>query len=245
MIVSLITGRKNSKGFPNKHFCSVLGKPLSYYPMNAVSNCEKIDSHYISTDDEKLVKLAVGMGIEIIKRPFKLCTDVAESKDVFVHGYEEIKKRNCNKNIDIIVLIMCNAPVVTSKMISEGIEKLKNNSDLDSVITVSKYNMWSPIRARKIGNDGLLSPFVPFEFFNNKNDFNSDRDSQGDVWFADMGVSIVRSRCLEDIENGILPQKWMGNKIYPIKQELGLDVDYEWQIPQIEKWIQNNIDTKG
>jgi len=59
-----------------------------------------------------------------------------------------------------------------------------------------------------------------------------------------MGVSVIRSRCLDDIENGVLPQKWMGNKIYPIKQELGLDVDYEWQIPQVEKWINNNIENK-
>ena len=244
MIVSLITGRKNSKGFPDKHFCNVLGKPLSYYSMNSVVKCKEIDAHYISTDDERLVNLSKSMNINIINRPLELCTDEAESKDVFLHGYEVIKEKNKEENIDIIVLIMCNAPTITSQQITYGINILKNNLDYDSAVTVSKYNMWSPVRSRKIGEDGLLHPFVSFEVFNDSSSFSSDRDSQGDVWFADMGVSVIRSRCLDDIESGVLPQKWMGNKIYPIKQELGLDVDYEWQIPQVEKWINNNIENK-
>ena len=99
--------------------------------------------------------------------------------------------------------------------------------------------MYSPLRARKINKDGLLDPYLPFKYFGNEKDLNCDRDSQGDVWFADMGCSIVRPSCLENIQNGLLPQKWMGRKIYPLKQEAGLDIDYEWQLPQIKWWIKN------
>jgi hypothetical protein len=97
--------------------------------------------------------------------------------------------------------------------------------------------MWSPLRARKIGGDGLLHPFVPFEVFGDPASLSCDRDSQGDVWFADMGASIVRPRCLDHIEDGLLPQKWMGRQIYPLKQWGGCDVDYRWQIPQVEYWL--------
>ena len=97
--------------------------------------------------------------------------------------------------------------------------------------------MWSPLRARKIGADGLLHPFVPFETFGDPKTLNCDRDSQGDVWFADMGVSIVRPRNLDDFDEGLLPQKWMGQKIYPIKNAGGLDVDYAYQMPQAEWWL--------
>jgi hypothetical protein len=96
--------------------------------------------------------------------------------------------------------------------------------------------MWSPLRARKVGDDGLLHPFVPFEVFESDT-LNCDRDSQGDAWFADVAISIVRPHCLEDLNYGILPQKWMGQKIYPLKQEAGCDVDYEWQIPMVEWWL--------
>ena len=97
--------------------------------------------------------------------------------------------------------------------------------------------MWSPLRARRLEADGLLKPFVPFEYFGDQTILNCDRDSQGDVYFADMGVSIVKPFCLEQIEAGLLPQKWMGQKIYPIKNWGGCDVDFEWQVPQVEFWL--------
>jgi len=237
MIVSLLTGRKGSKGFPNKHFYKILGKETAYYPMRASIKCKDIDKRYISTDDEKLIKMAEENGIEVIKRPSYLCSDEALSEDVFVHAYTIIQERNPNSVIDIIVILMCNSPTITSDIISQGINTLKNNPVYDSVVTVSKYNMWSPIRARQIGKDGFLHPCASFEHFENLKSFTCDRDSQGDIWFADMGASIIRSRCIENIGKGLLPQKWMGQRIFPLKQEIGLDIDYEWQVSQAEEWL--------
>jgi hypothetical protein len=100
--------------------------------------------------------------------------------------------------------------------------------------------MWSPLRARKVGPDGLLHPFVPFEAFGDPATLNCDRDSQGDVYFADMSVSIVRPRCLEDLKAGLLPQRWMGKRIYPLKQWGGCDVDFSWQVPGVEHWLREH-----
>jgi molybdopterin-guanine dinucleotide biosynthesis protein A len=239
MVIALIMGRKGSKGFAKKNTYNVLGKPLASYSMEAAKNCPDIDKVFLSTDDEELMKLSKGLGIEIIKRPPELCTDEALGEDVYVHGYNTAKKIYKDKTIELIVLLMCNVATVTPEAISKGIKKLKQSPEIDSAVSVSKYNMWSPVRARREGKDGLLYPFIPFEAYGDTKGINCDRDSQGDVWFADMGVSIVRPRCLENIKDGMLPQKWMGKKIYPLKQSAGLDVDYEWQIPQVEYWLKN------
>ena len=244
MIVSLLTGRKGSKGFPNKHFCKILGQETAYYPMRAARKCKDIDKRYISTDDENLIKMAEKNGIKAIRRPPYLCSDEALSEDVFVHAYTIIQERNPNSVIDIIVILMCNSPTITSEIISQGIDTLKNNPAYDSVVTVSKYNMWSPIRARKIGKDGFLHPCASFDCFEDLKAFTCDRDSQGDIWFADMGASIIRSRCIEDIRKGLLPQKWMGQRIFPLKQEMGLDIDYEWQVSQAEEWLKRYGETE-
>ena len=53
-----------------------------------------------------------------------------------------------------------------------------------------------------------------------------------------------RSDCIENIDQGLLPQKWMGQKIAPIRQEAGCDVDYEWQIPVVEWWLSKYWDVK-
>ena len=38
------------------------------------------------------------------------------------------------------------------------------------------------------------------------------------------------------MQNNLLPQKWMG-KIAPIFSEVGFDLDYEWQLPQLKFWL--------
>lgn len=238
MIIAFLMGRKNSKGFPGKNLYMVLGKPLAYYPMRAAIDCPQIDKIYLSTDDQRLMNLARRNRVGVIKRPPELCTDKALGEDVYLHAYETVKDLYGNKKIELIVLLMCNAPMVTPDIISEGINILKGNSKYDSAVSVSKYNMWSPLRARKIGKDKLLHPFVPFEALGRDKNLSCDRDSQGDVWFADMGVSVIRPECLEKIEDGLLPQRWMGKKIYPLRQEAGLDVDSEWQMPQVVYWLE-------
>jgi hypothetical protein len=239
MIVALLIGREGSQGFPGKNIYPVLGKTLMEYPLLAATQAKTVDRVYISTDSEKIKEIGKKYSARIIDRPKKLCNSSALGENVFIHGYNVIKKELSDEKavIDIIVLMHCNSPTILAETIDDGVSVLRNNPDIDSAVTVSRYNMWSPLRARKIGEDGLLHPFVPFEVFGNPKTLNCDRDSQGDVWFADMGVSIVKPRCLEHIETGLLPQKWMGQKIYPLKQWGGCDVDYQWQIPQVEYWI--------
>ena len=102
------------------------------------------------------------------------------------------------------------------------------------------YNMWSPIRARKLDKKtGCLKPFVPFKTFGNVKKLNCDRGSQGDVYYADMSVSVVRPYCLENMTNNLLPQKWMGKKIAPIFSVGGFDLDYDWQMPSLKFWLKN------
>jgi len=239
MIPALLIGREGSVGFPGKNVYPVLGKPLMEYPLLAAKNAKSVDRVFISTDSEKIKTIGRAHGAEIIDRPDELCSKEALGEHAFVHGYESIRERT-GEEIELVVLLFCNAATILPETIDEGIAVLREHPEYDSAVTVSRYNMWSPLRARKEGADGLLHPFVPFEEFGDPKTLNCDRDSQGDVWFADMSVSIVRPRCLENLNDGLLPQKWMGQKIYPLKQWGGLDVDYEWQIPQVEFWLKSH-----
>lgn len=237
MIAALLLGREGSLGFPGKNTYPVLGRKLMEYPLLAAKHAKTVDEIYVSTDSPKIKEIGLKNGAKIIDRPPELCTPQALGEDAYVHGYNLIKEQN---DVDFMVLLFCNAATILAKTIDEGIKMLRDNPSFDSAVTVSRYNMWSPLRARKEGKDGLLHPFVPFETFGDPSTLNCDRDSQGDVWFADMSVSIVRPRCLEHMEDGLLPQKWMGQKIFPLKQWGGLDVDYEWQVPQVEYWLRKN-----
>ena len=239
MVVALMLGREGSEGFPGKNTHPVLGRPMMSYPLLAAKSATLVDEIYVSTDSDNIKNIAQEHGAKIIDRPLELATKEALGEDAYVHGFQCISER-LGAPPDLTVLLFCNAPTILAKTIDEGIRILLEDPSLDSAVTVSAYNMWSPIRARKEGPDGLLQPFVPFEAFGNLKAVNCDRDSQGDVFFADMSVSIVRSRCLEDLDFGILPQRWMGRRIYPLKQWGGCDVDYAWQVPSVEYWLREH-----
>ena len=239
---ALMIGRKYSKGFPGKNVYKVLGKPMCLYPIKAAKKSKLVSRIFVSTDCEKIKKVAKKERVVIIDRPARLANDKALGEDAFVHGYYEIKKilKKENLRINTIVLLFANAPTITGKLIDQGIKNLNKNKFIDSAVTTSVYNMWSPLRARKLYKNNLLKPFVPFNVFGNPKTLNCDRDSQGDVYYADMSASIVRPHCLEKLEKGLLPQKWMGRKITPIKSHGGCDIDYKWQVPMVEFWLKKN-----
>lgn len=240
--VALMIGRKGSVGFPGKNMLKVLGRPMAEYPLMAAKKSKNVHSIYVSTDCSKIKKLAAKHGAHWIKRPGFLATRKALGEDAFEHGFKILKRNlaKIKKEPEFIVLLFANAPNVTGKMIDQGIAQLKKNPEADSAVSVSTYNMWSPIRARRLDSAGYLRPFVPLSIFGKYGKINCDRDSQGNVYFADMGVSIVRPRCLEQLEKGILPQKWMGKRILPIRSWAGCDVDYPWQVPQVKYWLMHN-----
>jgi hypothetical protein len=242
VIIAIMIGREGSSGYPGKNVMDLLGKPLMAWPLEAARAVKEIEQIYVSTDSPRIMEVARKYGAHVIERPPHLCTKEALGEHAYQHAHHVISAElsKDGKIPSVYVLLMANAPTISSAQLREGIAALRAHADYDSAVTVSCYNMWSPLRARKIGPDGLLHPFVPFETFGDPKTLNCDRDSQGDVWFADMGASIVRPKNLDDLDAGLLPQKWMGQKIYPIKNEGGLDVDFGYQLPQAEWWLKAN-----
>jgi len=242
MIAALLIGREMSEGFPGKNVYPVFGRALMEYPLIAARDSRHNHRTYVSTDSEKIKEIGRRYRATIIDRPPELCTSTSLGESVFEHGFHAIQDDLAREgqSLELLILLMCNAATILAATIDEGVEALRAHTNYDSAVTVSRYNMWSPLRARRIGADGLLHPYHPFEAFGDPGTLSCDRDSQGDVWFADMGVSIVRPECIEQMDRGLLPQKWMGQRIYPLKQWGGLDVDYEWQIPQVEFWLRHH-----
>ena len=46
--------------------------------------------------------------------------------------------------------MFANAPAITSKMIDKSISILKKNKKIDSVVSTSVYNMWSPLEQENL-----------------------------------------------------------------------------------------------
>ena len=201
MICALMIGRAGSRGLKGKNTKKICGRYLCEYSLIAAKNSKYIDRIFVSTDDPKIMKVGRKYGATIIKRPKYLTIKNALGDDVFKHGYNEIKKifQKQNITIELAVLLFANVATINVELINKGVKFLRKNKNFDSAVSTSIYNMWSPLRARRLMKDGSLKPFVPFKTFGNPKTLNCDRDSQGDVYFADMSVSVVRPKCLEEM----------------------------------------------
>ncbi len=239
LVVALILGRKGSKGIKDKNTMDILGRPSYHYSFDAARQSKYITEIFVTSDHPVILNAAKKEKFHTINRPKYLCTDNALFEDALKHGYDEAKQILMKKPKYVVVL-MCNSVTINSELIDKSIEKLKLSKEADSIVTVSKLNMYSPLRARKVNNNGFLDPFVPFDVFGDPSKLNCDRGSQGDVFFADMSHSICKADCLENINEGLLPQKWMGQKILPMLNQNGCDIDEPFQIDMSIRWLQEN-----
>lgn len=231
MIPALIIGRKGSR-VTDKNVRPILGRPLALYPILAAQHARAVTDVFVSTDSEKIQAIAEAQGCTYIERPAFLATNEALAEDAFKHGYEQIVAR-AKDPIEFIVLLFANGATITPGIIDEGVRFLREHPDHDSAVSVSKYNMFSALRARRISDDGLVKPFVDPALFG---DATCDRDSQGDTYFVDCSVFVLRPRCF-DYSRGEIPFRWIGRTVQPLHQEGGCDVDFEWQFPVVEHFL--------
>jgi CMP-N-acetylneuraminic acid synthetase len=233
-IASILIGRKGSVGFKNKNVLKLFGKPMCHYSMIAAKKSKLIDYHYVATDCDKIYSTGKKIGFKKIERPKHLNGKKALGEDVFKYAVNYIKDKH--KDVNLFVLLFANAPTIHTNLIDRCIRKIKANKKADSCVTVSEYNMFSPIRARKAKN-GYLEPFVKQKNFFKSNKANCDRDSQGPVLFADGGVSVVKYRCFDNFANNLPPMRWMGKKILYELNNFGIDIDFSWQVGQVKEWL--------
>ena len=103
MIAAILIGRGGGEGLPGKNTKKILGRPLMSYPLLAAKNCKYVDKIFVSTDSDKIKKVAKKYKVEIIDRPKKLATRNATVESVFYHAYNSIKK-DFKKEIEFIII---------------------------------------------------------------------------------------------------------------------------------------------
>lgn len=232
MIPALIIGRKGSR-VKDKNVRPLLGRPLVLYPILAAKHASSVSKVFVSTDCEKIRSIAEQQGCTYIERPAYLATNDALAEDAFNHGFEAIQA-HATEDIEFIVLLFANGATITPGIIDEGLQYLRDHPDYDSAVTVSKYNMFSALRSRRIEN-GQVKPFVDPMLFEGA---TCDRDSQGDTYFVDCSVFVLRPRCF-DYSRGEIPFRWIGRTVHPLHQEGGCDIDFEWQFPMVEHFLRS------
>jgi CMP-N-acetylneuraminic acid synthetase len=236
MIVGLLIGKEHSVSTPGKNVRPVLGRPMAEYGMMAAAHTPELTRLFTSTDSEQIAEIGRRYGATHIPRPPELAAPDALTEDALTHAFDAME-RETKQTIEIVALFFANAPTARPQAVSQGIQTLQDDVSLDSAVTVTRYNMWSPARARMIDAQGLLAPFVDRSQLNPGRAVTSIRGAEGDCYFADLAVQVLRRRCFTEMDQGGLPFRWWGRRTKPIVSDYGFDIDDAWQIPVVELWL--------
>ena len=236
MNVAIIFGRKNSKGLKNKNITNFLGKPSCLYPMIAAKKAKHIDKIFVSSDSGVINQIGKNNGLEILKRPKKFATDKALLSDAIFDAVQTAKKTN---KIDNIIILLCNSICINAQIIDKAISKINKNK-FDTVTTISKFNMFSPVRSMKIQRGKLLN-FIPEKTLKKITPLSGDRDQSIDSFFITHSCTVSKIKVFENKEKNPMPFVWMGKKKGFIEQQdcVG-DIDFEWQKIITKWWLKKN-----
>ena len=235
-IAVLQTARAGSQSLANKNVINFNGLPLFLHNILNVKYSKHKIPVYLSTDIKNLGGLAKEHEFYIIERPKNLAGSNASHHKTMIHGINAIEKIQ-KKQLDILIVILGNTISAWPEDIDRAIDILKDDKDLDSVITVGKYNMFNPIRSLSISKDGTLDRVVKREALSsniiNKN--VNDKEVIGDIYFLNGSIMAMRRSAVIN-NSDKLPFPWLGNKTMPIIQKsICMEIDDEWQANIIDR----------
>ena len=120
-MLAIIPAKKNSKRLLNKNIKLLNKKPLIAYSIEAALKSKLITRVIVSTDSDKISKIAKKYGAEVpFVRPKKLCSSTTSLKDVCKHAIKFIEK---NESIEIsdVMALQPTSPLRTSVDIDNSI----------------------------------------------------------------------------------------------------------------------------
>ena len=143
-ILAIIPARRGSKRLPGKNIKILGDKPLIAWTIEAAKNSQYIDHIIVSTDSDKIAKVAKNWGVAVpFERPSYLSTDEASSEDVIVHTLNWIEE---NEGIlfDYFILLQPTSPLRQTKDIDQALELMekKNASSVVSVVKAVRPIEW-------------------------------------------------------------------------------------------------------
>lgn len=145
----IIPARGGSKRLPNKNIKLLNGIPLIAHSIKFAQEND-IEKIIVSTDDEKIKKIAIQYGAEVILRPKELAIDTSPTIDTLKHVLESI-----SEDFDTIILLQPTNPLRPKNLLEDAL-KIMKEQNYDSLMSVSRNH-------QKFGKISK-NKFLPFNY---------------------------------------------------------------------------------
>ena len=182
--VEIIPARGGSKRIPRKNIKLFHGKPLIAYSIQAALDANIFEKVIVTTDDEEIAQIAREYGAEVpFLRPKELSDDFTNTKEVIDHALKYLEDRG--EKYEYMCTIYATAPLLQSKYLIEGYEKLKNSGAINAFSCTS---MPFPIqRTFKLDENGRCEMFWPENYPKRSQDLEEAYQDAGQFYWSKIG----------------------------------------------------------
>lgn len=221
-VIGLIPARGGSKGVPRKNMRVMAGKPLIDFSILAAQQSHYIDSVYVSSDDQAILRHAQTIGATGIVRPDEFASDTASAIEVVNHFIGMLPNALLQED-PYIVYLQPTSPFRTTRHIDEALEQMLA-AKARSLVSVTEMEK-SPFKMFTLDAKGCLQ-----SLFDEK--LSNARRQDLPAVFAPNGAIYV-FRVSEFKARGGFPSN--GSLPFIMNQEDSLDIDTEDDIRRAEK----------
>ena len=151
--LAIIPARGGSKRLPRKNVLPLAGKPLITWTIEAALASAYLDKILVSSDDDEILAIAEGAGIQALARPAEFSQDTSSSYDVIKHTLDQVA------TYDFVVLLQPTSPLRSGCDIDAAIELLARKQ-ADGVISVTPVEH-SPLWVNTLPPDDSMVGFLP------------------------------------------------------------------------------------
>ena len=226
----VIPARGGSKGLPGKNIKLLNKKPLIQYTIEAAREVFDDKSIYVSTDDDKILKTVECIGLKVFfKRPEKLATDTANSRDVLLHAIDFFKNKN-GFDPDCIILLQPTSPFRNSLHIKEALKLYTSYIDMVVSVKETDSNPYYVLFEENV--NGFLKKFKEGNY--------TRRQDCPKVWEYNGAIYIMNTNSLRENKIGEF------DKIikYEMDAVTSIDIDNKLDWSMVETIIKNEIGRK-
>ena len=217
-ILAIVPARLGSKGIKLKNIKLFCDKPLISWTINEAKKISKIDKIIVSTDDEKIAKIARKLDVEVpFVRPKKYSKDDSPGIDVVLHAISYFK------DYKYILLLQPTSPLRSKKDIN-GIINFTLNNNLKSTVAISKVREYPQLMYKMSKEKKLIKEFIKYRSFNIRQKYEALYRINGALYMSDT--------------NWILKNKTLVNKetfgyLMPIDRSADLDDSFDWEMAEL------------
>jgi CMP-N,N'-diacetyllegionaminic acid synthase len=156
-VLGVVLARAGSKGLPNKHLLTLLGRPVVSYTLEHAREAHRLTRVVVSSDCPLVRRLGSANGFDAIGRPPELATDDASVQDVLLHAVDTVEGDG-SFYADAVVVLYGNVPVRPDGVVDQAVGMLADTG-CDSVRSFTPVGKWHPAWMSRLKGD-VVEPVI-------------------------------------------------------------------------------------